>query len=73
MTHADPLISELKSLRETLRMPQTDIAARLGQSQASVSNWESGRHAPRGAARIVLGQIVADLRAMASEAPMDGC
>ena len=44
----DPFIlcSNLKSLRETAHMSQTDIAKKLGVSQNSVWKYESGQAEP---------------------------
>lgn len=68
----DPLVAELKDLRARLNVRQADIAERIGHTQSCISYWEAGRHSPRGAARIVLGQIIADLRAAAAGAPDQG-
>jgi putative transcriptional regulator len=61
---ADPSVrSELpapdvKNLRESYGLSQSELAALLGISLRTLQNWEQGRRAPRGPARVLL-QVVA--------------
>ncbi|MEP7358257.1 MAG: NadS family protein, partial [Anaerolineales bacterium] len=45
---------DVKALRETYRLSQSMFAAMLGVSLRTVQNWEQGRRAPRGPARVLL-------------------
>jgi len=49
----------IRSLRERLGLTQAELAAELGVRQQTVSEWETGRYAPRGAAARLLS-IVAE-------------
>lgn len=42
-----PLILELVAARRRLELTQADIAASLGVSRTTVTNWESGLASPR--------------------------
>ena len=48
---------EIVALRRRLRLSQADFAARLGVRQQTVSEWETGRYAPRGASLTVLRMV----------------
>lgn len=50
--------TEIKSLRDRLRLNQTEFAERLGVSQATVSMWENGERKPTGSA-LKLMEIIA--------------
>ena len=42
------------ALRDRLGLSQQEFARRLGVRQQTVSEWETGQHAPRGASKRVL-------------------
>ncbi len=50
--------TDIKRIRENYRLSQGQFAALLGISVATLQNWEQGRRAPKGAARVLL-QIAA--------------
>jgi transcriptional regulator with XRE-family HTH domain len=37
----------IRKAREDMALSQQEFAARMGVDRKSISNWESGRHAPR--------------------------
>ncbi len=39
-------MNRIKELRQSKKLRQSDLAAELQVSQATLSNWESGRHEP---------------------------
>ncbi|OIP32412.1 transcriptional regulator [bacterium CG2_30_54_10] len=45
---------DIKKIRETLRKSQTEFAAIIGVSVATLRNWEQGRRHPIGPARALL-------------------
>lgn len=45
---------DVKQIRERYALSQTEFAALLGISVKTLQNWEQGRRAPHGAARILL-------------------
>jgi DNA-binding transcriptional regulator YiaG len=45
------------ALRARLGMTQAELAAALGVRQQTVSEWETGRYAPRGASARMLGVV----------------
>jgi DNA-binding XRE family transcriptional regulator len=49
-------------IREQASLTQSDIAGPLGVDRASVSRWESGQQAPRGALREAYAQLLERLR-----------
>ena len=49
---------EIKKLRESFRLSQSEFSALLGISVDTLQNWEQGRRSPAGPARILL-QVVA--------------
>jgi DNA-binding transcriptional regulator YiaG len=49
----------VKGLRQTLRLSQSSFASELGVRQQTVSDWETGIYAPRGASARLL-EIVAE-------------
>jgi len=55
--------ADIETFRKTLNLSQAELADRLGVSQASVSQWESGKKRPR---RTVL-LLLESLRAQASK------
>jgi putative transcriptional regulator len=49
---------DVKGLRDSFQLSQTEFAAMLGISVKTLRNWEQGRRRPEGPARVLL-QIVA--------------
>jgi putative transcriptional regulator len=45
---------DVKHIRETYNLSQSQFAALLGISIKTVQNWEQGRRVPRGPARVLL-------------------
>ena len=48
------------ALRAALCLSQAELAAVLGVRQQTVSEWETGRYAPRGASARLLGLVAED-------------
>jgi putative transcriptional regulator len=46
--------TDVKRIRMNYRLSQGQFAALLGISVATLQNWEQGRRAPKGAARVLL-------------------
>ena len=46
--------TDVKRIRVNYRLSQGQFAAMLGISVATLQNWEQGRRAPKGAARVLL-------------------
>ncbi|MBI5652975.1 MAG: helix-turn-helix domain-containing protein [Chloroflexi bacterium] len=46
--------TDVRRIRATYRLSQGQFAALLGISVATLQNWEQGRRAPKGAARVLL-------------------
>ncbi len=46
--------TDIKRIRENYRLSQGQFASLLGISTATLQNWEQGRRAPKGAARVLL-------------------
>lgn len=46
--------AQVRGLRERFGLSQTQFAALLGISAGTLRNWEQGRRAPEGAARVLL-------------------
>jgi DNA-binding transcriptional regulator YiaG len=46
--------ARVRALRTALGLSQAEFAARLGVRQQTVSEWETGRYAPRGASARIL-------------------
>jgi putative transcriptional regulator len=46
--------TNIKRIRENYQLSQGQFAALLGISAATLQNWEQGRRAPKGAARVLL-------------------
>ena len=45
---------DVRQIRESYKLSQTEFAALLGISAATLRNWEQGRRAPEGPARVLL-------------------
>ncbi|MFT4628871.1 MAG: putative transcriptional regulator [Myxococcota bacterium] len=48
---------DVRAIRDKLKMSQSAFADAFGVSIATVRNWEQGRRAPRGPARVLLHVI----------------
>ncbi len=46
--------TDIKRVRENYKLSQSEFAALLGISTGTLQNWEQGRRAPKGAARVLL-------------------
>jgi putative transcriptional regulator len=51
---------EIKTLRQNLGMTQRTFAAVMGVSNKTVEAWEKGTNTPSGAARRMIGLLIAD-------------
>jgi DNA-binding transcriptional regulator YiaG len=60
----DPL--DIKTLRETLGVTQTQLAEMVGVAQGDISNWETKKHAPSRAARKTLERLLEEHRQSAA-------
>lgn len=49
--------ASIARLRAALGLSQAEFARRLGVRQQTVSEWETGRYAPRGASARILGMV----------------
>lgn len=49
--------AEVRALREHLGVTQEELSRRLGMRQQTVSEWEVGKHRPRGASLTLLNVI----------------
>jgi DNA-binding transcriptional regulator YiaG len=47
----------VRALRRFLGLTQEDLSTRLGIRQQTISEWEVGKHRPRGASRTLLNVI----------------
>ena len=47
----------VRALRQHLGLTQEELSVRLGMRQQTVSEWEVGKHRPRGASRTLLTTI----------------
>jgi putative transcriptional regulator len=45
---------DVKHIRESYQLTQTEFAAMLGVSVRTLQNWEQGRRVPEGPARVLL-------------------
>ena len=50
-------VLQVGEIRRKLGMSQTEFATAFGVSVGTVRNWEQGRRAPRGPARVLLAVI----------------
>jgi DNA-binding transcriptional regulator YiaG len=48
---------QVRALRQHLGLTQDEFSERLGTRQQTISEWEVGRHRPRGASRTLLSVI----------------
>jgi putative transcriptional regulator len=61
----------VRALRRHLGLTQEELSERLGMRQQTVSEWEIGKHRPRGASRRLLS-VIAETAGFAYEAPAGG-
>lgn len=54
VTFAPPASVDVRRIRETLQLSQSEFAARFGFTAAAVRQWEQGRRQPHGPARVLL-------------------
>lgn len=59
----------IRALREHLGLTQTEMAARLGTRQQTISEWEKGVYQPRGTSATLLS-IIADSASFQYDAPL---
>lgn len=57
MAYATMSAHDIKSLRESLGLTQTEFAEHLGVRQGAVSHWELGLRRPSGAAEILIKML----------------
>lgn len=57
MAYSTMSAHEIKSIRESLGMTQTEFAENLGVQQTAVSHWELGLRRPSGAAEILIEML----------------
>ncbi len=68
--HADPWTAEgVAVLRARLGLSQAELARRLGMRQQTVSEWETGRYAPRGASATLLHLLAEEAAAYDASPP----
>jgi len=60
------------ALRLRLGLSQAELARRLGMRQQTVSEWETGRYAPRGASATLLHLLAEESAAYDASPPADG-
>jgi DNA-binding transcriptional regulator YiaG len=48
---------EVRALRQHLGLTQDEFSDHLGTRQQTISEWEVGKHRPRGASRVLLSVI----------------
>lgn len=51
-------LPDIKTIRETLGVTQTQLAELIGVAQGDVSNWENGKHRPSRAARASMARLL---------------
>lgn len=49
--------TEVRQIRERLRLTQDELAERLGTTQTAISYWEAGKRTPRGPAVVLLKRM----------------
>ncbi len=63
---------QVAQLRAALGVSQGNLAQRLGVRQQTVSDWETGLHAPQGAARRLLSMVADGAAVYVAERPAPG-
>ena len=53
--------SRVRALRQFLRLTQKEFSRRLGARQQTISEWEVGRHRPRGMSVLMLSQLAREV------------
>lgn len=56
-------IIDVQAIRAEVRLSQAALAEYLHVDQATISNWETGKHSPRGPARQMLLRLLEEDRA----------
>lgn len=51
---------DVRKIRDKTGLSQSQFAASIGVSTASLQNWEQGKRNPRGAARVLLAMLNSD-------------
>jgi len=64
--------ARVAALRERLGLSQAAFARELGVRQQTVSEWETGRYAPRGASARILGILAEAKIPYDASPPADG-
>jgi DNA-binding transcriptional regulator YiaG len=62
---------DIRALRRHLGVTQEELSARLGMRQQTVSEWEVGKHRPRGAS-VTLLNVIAESAGFAYHTSPDG-
>ena len=57
--HEMPL-AEVRAIRTRTGLSQADFSRQIGVSVATLRNWEQGRRAPEGPARVLLAMLARD-------------
>jgi len=57
---------DIKAVRDTLGVNQTQLAELVGVAQGDISNWELGKHKPSRAARATLKRLLDEHREKAA-------
>lgn len=55
-----PAAVDVAAVRQRTGLTQTAFAGRIGVSAATLRNWEQGRRAPDGPARVLLAMLARD-------------
>ncbi len=59
--HVPPAV-DVSAIRRSAGLSQTQFARRIGVSPATLRNWEQGRRAPEGPARVLLAMLARNPR-----------
>lgn len=59
--HVPPAV-DVSAIRRSAGLSQTEFARRIGVSPATLRNWEQGRRAPEGPARVLLAMLARNPR-----------
>ena len=59
-----PADVDVRSIREKMKLSQSEFAARFGFTAAAVRQWEQGRRYPQGPARVLLTIIAREPNAV---------
>jgi DNA-binding transcriptional regulator YiaG len=61
--------AQIAALRARLLLTQAAFASRLGVRQQTVSEWETGQYAPRGASAKLLGMLAEESAGYPASSP----